>query len=311
MRKIVIVAAIFVALAGAPAKAQSVRTFVSPTGVDSAACSLTAPCRTFAAAYAATDAGGEIAVLGTAGYGVLTISKAISIVNGGGFEAAIAVPSVGIGITINANSTDAISLRGLTIDGAGAGQTGILFNSGKSLTVENCVIRHVTVDAIDFFSTTATSALTVSNTLVADNGNIGIYLEPIGSATAVFNRVEANNNALHGIIADGSNSAGTNTINATVSDSVATGNGDAGFESFTPSGHAPTTLTVFQSVAANNAVGVAVNGASATLRLANSMVTGNADGWFDVNGGVLRSDGNNTIEGNVANEGAITTYARK
>src|SRR5580698_8100383 len=130
--KIVAAFAVGLALGGvlsvAPAQAQAVRTFVSPTGVDSAACSLTAPCRTFAAAYAATDAGGEIAVLGTAGYGTLTINKAISIVNGGGFEAGVSVPSGGTGITINALANDAVSLRGLTIDGAGVGANGVQFN---------------------------------------------------------------------------------------------------------------------------------------------------------------------------------------
>src|ERR1700688_4656310 len=150
-------------LSTAPAQAQATRTFVSPTGNDSAACSLAAPCRTFAAAYALTIAGGEIAVLGTAGYGTLTISKAISIVNGGGFEAGIAVPSGGVGITINALTNDAVSLRGLSVEGGGTGASGIKFNTGKFLTVENCVIRHMTSDGIDSVSTTATSALTVSN----------------------------------------------------------------------------------------------------------------------------------------------------
>jgi Right handed beta helix region len=293
-----------------PAQAQATRTFVSPTGNDAAACSLAAPCRTFLAAYALTNAGGEIAVLGTAGYGPLTISKAISIVNGGGFEAGVSVPSSGIGITINATTNDAVSLRGLTIDGAGVGATGIKFNTGKSLTVENCVIRHMTGDGIEDFSTTATSALTVSNSLVADNSSNGIILAPTGSATAVFNRVEVNNNAIHGILVAGIDSAGTNTVNATVSESVAARNGNDGFFSTTTLNNAPTSVMVFHSVAANNGTGVETNGTGATLRLANSIVTGNASGWV-ASGGAVLSDGDNTIEGNGANQGAPTTYARK
>src|SRR5664279_393117 len=105
--KIIAAFAVGLALAGtlstAPAMAQNARSFVSPTGNDAAACTLAAPCRTFAAAFVLTNAGGEIAVLGTAGYGTLTINKAISIVNGGGFEAGIAVPSGGIGIIITAS----------------------------------------------------------------------------------------------------------------------------------------------------------------------------------------------------------------
>jgi hypothetical protein len=311
MRKIAIAAAVFVALAASPASAQATRTFVSPTGNDaSPTCSLTAPCRTFAAAYTLTNAGGEIAVLGTAGYGALTISKAISIVNGGGFEAGIAIPSGGTGITINAGSNDAISLRGLSIDGAGVCSFGIKFNSGASLTVENCVIRHMTGDGIHFISTTATSALTVSNSLVADNGNDGIGFFPIGSGTAVFNRVEVNNNGDIGIHVDGQLSPGTNTIKATVFESVAAGNVIAGFFNFTQSGNALTSLMIFHSVAANNGFGVEAQGTGATVRLANSTVTGNTNGWV-ASSGVLLSDGNNTIEGNGANEGAPPTYARK
>ena len=113
--------ALAAALQAAPAQAQNTRSFVSPTGSDSNNCTLGTPCRTLQAAFNVTNAGGEIAVLGTAGYGVLTINKAISIVNPGAFEAGIAVPSGGTGIVINAGSTDAISLRGLTIEGAGVG----------------------------------------------------------------------------------------------------------------------------------------------------------------------------------------------
>ena len=62
------------------AQAGNARSFVSGHGSDSAACSLTAPCRTLAGAFAKTNASGEIDVLDPAGYGPLTINKAISIV---------------------------------------------------------------------------------------------------------------------------------------------------------------------------------------------------------------------------------------
>ena len=301
------------ALAGSTslAHAQNARSFVSGHGSDSAACTLAAPCRTLAVAFAATNAGGEIDVLDPAGYGALTINKAISVVNDGVGTAGVIVPSGGVGIIINARTNDAVSLRGLSIEGAGVGQTGIKFNSGKSLTVENCVIRHMTVDGIDFFSTTATSALTVSNSLIADNGSTGIALQPAGSATAVFNRVEVNNNGQTGISVDGAISAGTNTIKATVSDSVAAGNGGVGFESSTNSGQAPTSLMVFHSVAANNVFGVVANGTgAATLRLANSTLTGNANGWI-ASGGVVDSYGDNYIDGNTTNETAPPSIPRK
>jgi hypothetical protein len=110
----------------------------------------------------------------------------------------------------------------------------------------------------------------VSNSLVADNGQDGISLRPSGSATAVFNRVEANNNGNTGILVTGGNSAGTNTVNATVSDSVASGNLSFGFISYTEAGQASTSFTVFHSVVANNGTGVSAQGGpNAILRLAN------------------------------------------
>src|SRR5665213_308168 len=268
------------ALTAAPAYAQ--RVYVASQGSDANNCSLQLPCRSLQHAVSVSNAGGEIAILNTGGYNggtTVTIDKAISIVNQGGYEAGISFLSGVPGIAINAGTNDAVSLRGLTIEGAGVGQVGIQFNSGKSLSVENCVIRHMTGNGIEFASTTAPSALTVSNSLVADNGGDGILLVPTGSATAVFNRVEANNNAGAGIEVSGAFSTGTNTVNATASDSVASGNSSPGFVSDTASGQAPTSLMVFHSVAANNVVGVEADGSGAILHLANSALTGNTTGW--------------------------------
>ena len=168
------------ALSASPAQAQNARSFVSGHGSDTNPCTLASPCRTFAQALNVTNAGGEIDALDPAGYGAMTITKAVSIVNDGVGTVGVIVPSGGTGITVNAGAGDAVSLRGLSIEGNGTGQTGIQFNTGKSLTVENCVIRHMTGDGIDFYSTTATSALTASNSLVADNGNDGIFSNRLG-----------------------------------------------------------------------------------------------------------------------------------
>src|SRR5215470_2236422 len=123
-------------LASTDAYALSNRTFVSGTGNDANPCSLSAPCRSFAGAIAQTSPGGEVAVLDTAGYGQVTIGKAVSIVNEEGVEAGITVTS-GDGITITAGATDVVNLRGLTIVGAG-GFNGITFVSGGAMNIQNC-----------------------------------------------------------------------------------------------------------------------------------------------------------------------------
>src|SRR5215510_9231375 len=124
-------------LASTDAYALSNRTFVSGTGNDANPCSLAAPCRSFAGAIAQTSPGGEIAVLDTAGYGAVTITQAVSIVNEEGVEAGISVTS-GDGITINAGPSDVVNLRGLTLTFVGASinaSNGITFNTGGALNI--------------------------------------------------------------------------------------------------------------------------------------------------------------------------------
>ena len=73
-----------------------------------------------------------------------TIGKTISIVNDGVGEAGMQLTGNMTAITINAGPNDSVTLRGLTIKGVGSGnRTGILFQNGMSLRVENCVIRNL------------------------------------------------------------------------------------------------------------------------------------------------------------------------
>ena len=119
-RSTVAIASIAVAIAalgpdGAMATAQ--RTFVASYGNDANACSLTQPCRGFAAAVAKTDRNGEVIVLDSAGYGPVTINQPISIVAPAGIYAGITLSSDGsTGITINAGSNDQVILRGITVN---------------------------------------------------------------------------------------------------------------------------------------------------------------------------------------------------
>jgi hypothetical protein len=311
MRRIIAVATVFVALAGAPAQAQATRTFVSPTGNDaSPTCSLTAPCRTFVGAYALTNAGGEIAVLATAGYGALTISKAISIVNGGGFEAGITVPPGGIGITINAGPNDAVSLRGLTIDGAGNGLQGIKFSAGKSLAIENCIIRH-TSNANIFFLPNASSSLVISDTLIADGGTFGILFQPTGSGavTGVFDHVTMTNNPNGGLVVDGTSSTGS--LDTSVSESVISNSATTAGVAAISTGNASAKVSLFHSVVAENITAMSAKGTGAIVYMAQTMITGNTHAWDIEAGGVLFSYGDNYVDNNGSNTGSLTTLTKQ
>ncbi|MEA2907899.1 MAG: hypothetical protein QOI12_5286, partial [Alphaproteobacteria bacterium] len=305
--------------------AQVKRAFVSANGSDANDCARLTPCRTLSAAIGNAVAGGEIFVLDPAGYGPVVITKAISIFNDGIGSAGILVPSGANGITINAGPADEINLRGFIIEGAGIGATGIVFNSGKSLTIENSVIRNLTDYGISFLPTAA-STLNVSNTYIANNGDTGICLLPLGSAPvqAVFNRVELYRNGTSGVIVSAASTTGS--VTATAIDSVSAYNGTNGFavlsgnqgrettRTIVPAvvaGSAPASLTMLRSLAANNATGLFADGPTSVVRTTQSAVVGNTTGWAVSGGGLVLSAGDNTIEGNLSGESVPSAYSTK
>jgi hypothetical protein len=300
----------------AAAQAQLVRTCVSlAKGNDSnsaTSCHCTTPCRTFATAAANTLADGEITVLDPGDYGGVVITRSISINNDSGGEASITVPGGNTGIIVNGNNGAAyVNLRGITIQGVGFGTTtGLRFNTGFSLTMTNCTIRNHTGNGIEF-NPNAGSSLAVADTLVSDNGGVGISVVPNGSGAVkvALDRIETYNNSVHGVLVNGSLSTGT--IVATVSDSIAAGNSNSGFQASSTGGHAATSLMVVRSVSANNDLGLVADGTGATLRAGQSTVTGNRGSTSAFNGGVLRSYVDNNIDGNADGDPAPATTALK
>ena len=154
------------------------------------------------------------------------------------------------------------------------------------------------------------SNLAVSNTVVANNGGDGIVVEPIGAGdvAATFNHVEVYKNN-HGIWVQGVFSTGT--VKATVSDSVVAHNAGIGFYAFSSGSQAPTTFSVLHSVVANNSTGLVSIGVGATLRTAQSMVTGNASAWQVSGFGVLATYGDNYFDGNGSSSGTTTPISRQ
>ena len=170
------------------------RIWISNTGVDTPGCaSATSPCRTLQYAHDNLNSGGEIYILNPSGYGALNITKAITIINDGVGVAVVQGAVAGANsITINAQPNDAISLRGLTIEGAGLAPVAVQFNSGRSLSLQNCVIRDVTQTGVAFTPNQG-AALFVSGTLIEDLGSsgVGINVAPsAGTASAALSRVE-------------------------------------------------------------------------------------------------------------------------
>jgi hypothetical protein len=301
---LIIIAVAALGFGAAPAQAQLARTYVSSNGSDANNCDRPTPCRTFQRAHDNTLPSGEITVLDPGGYGAVTIAKNISIINDGVGEAGVLVSGGAAGITINAASTDAVSLRGLTVKGIGfGGGNGIVFNSGKSVSVENCAIRNLTgSDPIGYgikFVPAGLGSLSVSHTLVADNGAAGILANTNGSgdtAQVLLNRVALSNNYDGLVLNLAVLGTGLGTVKATVKDSVVTGNSNANNKGIVAVASA--SLMLIRSVIANNYTGIFGNsGGAARIRIGRSTVTGNVSTW-QLYGTVLQSYGDNRIDGN-------------
>jgi parallel beta-helix repeat protein len=192
LRRIAITAALG-ALFALPALAAQ-RTFVASYGNDSNACSLSAPCRGFAAAIAQTTAGGEVIVLDSAGYGGVTITQSVSIIAPAGIYAGMSVFS-GDGITINALASDVVRLRGLRITGLG-GARGIVVTSVGFLDIANVEVNGFTGRGLDFSAQDA--RLSVSESSFANNGE-GAHVQSATTrsfATFLRSRFDRNGNGV-------------------------------------------------------------------------------------------------------------------
>jgi len=288
--------ALAVTLSAVSAQAQNgslTRSFVSSSGADTNACTIAAPCASFAQAYTKVGANGIVAALDPGKYGPLTITGPVTI-NGNGW-AAITGQAQSNAITVNAVSGTVI-LTGLEVDGAqAANSTGIQFNSGTTLNVRNSVIRNFTNVGLSFAPNSSTlSQLFVSNTLVSDNGNDGIIIFSVGSGTTsgVLDHVEIENN-LDGIAV----ATNGHVVNMTISNSVSANNGFAGVDA--QSSAALLSVMLQNTTVANNAVyGLQANGSGATILVTRSTITGNATGWTAQSSGVVLSYGDNNIDGN-------------
>ena len=294
-------AVIAIVVAATPAAAID-HTWVATFG-SGTACTRSAPCNTFVAAYNATAAGGLISVLDSGYFGAFTIGKSIT-VRAEGVEGGDAAIGNGAWVTVNAGATDIVRLEGLRFDGGG-----IKVNTAGQVHIRNCVITNNGGSPPTFgfginFAPNVPSRLVVTNTAVVNNGTnptgAGILIQPQpgGGAQVHLERVSAEGNVF-GIVADGSGSAAG--INVTIADSVASGNRQDGIIAVTPGGGAPIAVLVTNTKSTNNAIGIRSLGPNVTVRVKNSDIVGNGTGLSFGSGGALLTFGNNAVQANGAN----------
>ena len=283
------------------AHALNTRSWVSGKGVDQAGCGpVGSPCRSLQFAHDQTTAGGEIDILDPAGYGAITITKSISIINDGVGVAGVLAPAGGNAVTINAGAADSIALRGLTVEGSRTGVNGIVFVNGQYLTISNCVIQGFVTTTND--GTTGNGVyvripnsqysgvnkVTISNTTVSNNGGIGVY----GAASP-------SSGAGPSVMVDAStllsNGAGIvfSTISGAVTNTIASQNLGPGFVASGAS-----TINIDQLVASNNGTyGVYVQ-PNVYLWISRSVMFGNDTGVRIDSGAFVSSYGDNRVNQN-------------
>lgn len=270
--------------------AQATRTWVSGVGDDVNPCSRTAPCKTFAGAISKTADKGEISVLDPGGFGVVTITKGITL-NGTGTLAGILSAGSPGAITVNdinaaaGANTSVVIIRDISMNGAGTGTSGLRYLSGKSVMLDHSWIYGMTSRGIDV-SKTADGTLKVVNGSVIENvGEDGIHITTTaGLVVAMIDNasimnctgdgVEAVTNVRGDLVRSNVSVVGGNGVvlsgaNAQfnlVNDMVAHCNG-TGLRSFT--GDA---IRVSDTVVANNNTGLNANGGTIDSFQGNSLI---------------------------------------
>src|SRR5215831_6522977 len=317
------VAAILLVLAAGagPARAQApdgliIRSFVSAGGNDAHGCTRPAPCRTLSAALAKTAAGGTISIIDAGGYGTVTIL----------------VPQGEIGVFVKDPFYEArVYLRGLTIEGANVGSTGVFVSGARAVSVENCVIRNLfggilfepeSSNVASNKPFMAQSALTVANTTIADIGGVAVLILPgdIGVVKAALRGVRVFNNLQMGIQVLGG--ASRHPIDVAISDSLVTQNGQ-GIVANTSTTQAPVKVMVTGSTVAHSFFTGLQASASppdpdqpdiksiAEIWIGQSTVFGNTTGVEATGGALLRSFGDNYIAGNQTDGTFTATVPRR
>jgi hypothetical protein len=286
----------------------STRTWVAAdTGDDSNPCSRDAPCLTFAAALTATLAGGEIDVLTPGDYGPLTITKSVSISNDGGVAGVMVTTSSAI--TVQAGATDVVAIHGVTLNGAGANNNGVVVNSAKRVIIDNVAIENFGLAGLDVAPSSGAVVVDIAGTTITNSGS-GMLIQP-GSgarATAIVKHGRFANNVGVGAQIDGT--AGGAAV-ALFVDSAANENGASGVVAVSGTGGSAVAYLIRDAVNLNASAGIMSNqsaGGTANIYVGETQLTGNANGVASASGGALISYGNNQLFGNGSN-GAFTSTA--
>jgi hypothetical protein len=314
---IVLAAILFAALGLSPNRALALngRSFVSAQGSDANSCSPAAPCRTLQVAVNNTNAGGEVVVLNSAGYGIVTINKEITI-SSIGVEGSITAGSGQTAITINAGAGDHVRLVGLTLIGAGLGSNGILIQSAQEVAIRDTRMTGFLQDGIKL--TDGAAGLTVNHVAVEDNGNVGIDIVPnaangsgAGIVSAYLNDVDAAGNNTADVLIDSTNLGSSGTVSALLSD-IHVGRSPVGIQVQGTGSSAQAVAMITGSRLFANQTGLVTSGLAPVVFLDRTQISGNATGVSVGVTGTVLTYANNEINGNGTDvSGTLSPVANK
>lgn len=299
-----------------PASAQATRTWVSGVGDDLNPCSRTAPCQTFAGAIVKTASGGEINCLDAGLYGMVTITKSISIIcegQTGKIQPEQTYENRFGAIVVEAGPDDKVFLSGLDIRGGNwAGQGGIAFLSGKELHVRNSTFHNLGSCAIGVSD--AGSVLLEDITSSANFCGLGLHRSSAGTLNFTARNIRITDSLRSGITVGTSSS--TASVKGVVSESlIATTTDDSwGFDNHGITANASSGqihLTIENSIIKDQKVGaIDARGAGAILGVRGSVIAHNMLGVSSQGGARVSSYGDNILLDNVSN-GSFTNSATK
>jgi hypothetical protein len=274
--------------------------FVANGGVG-AGCTFAAPCGSWSTAIALAHSGDTITAITAGDFGEIELSEDKGvIIDGGGFDAGI----LGGGVYIDMADGDSAVLRGLHLNGSGAGVNGIgvRFAGGGSLVVEDCQIQNYGKRGISIEDITDGAKVLISNTTVSGQagtsgaGGNGIIVIPPASRTntVLLDRVRIENNLNSGV---GVNAGGIVEIrNSVLSNNAVWGLVADGLGA---------QVSIENTSVSGNLIGIQAS-TGGTVRMSNINVWNNATGLV-VNGGTITSFGNNSLHGNTTANGPSPT----
>jgi hypothetical protein len=279
---------------------QASRTWVSGVGDDVNPCSRTAPCKTFAGAISKTAAGGEINVLDPGGFGGVTITKSLTI-KAEGITAGVVVSGTNA-IVINAGVNDKVTLKGLDIIGLGTGLVGVKIFQARTVHLVNDEIYRFQV-GFSSQSTAPTTNVAIINSHIHDNG-IGVFVGP-GSLASTTSTVTLRDD----LVTDNTCNIAASSFGANGATPAAATN--CGSNTAASGLNQRAIINAFHS-GLNDATNASVfaRGSQAIVRIGDNDITQNSIDLLTLEGGAIRSFGDNYVAGNATTNAPTSVITR-